>query len=339
MKRLCLGVVFFCSLTGNLRTSETHRPEDHAPAGVMGDHVHGLGEVMIGYHFMRMSTKGIQDGSKKLETRDVYSLGYSLAPSSMTETIHLVEAMWGLSRWATLMVTIPFLTKEMKEAHLHEESTNAHDTHAAPLRETIHLHAHQGSGLGDVSLNVLTPLVREERQRLVALMGLRLPTGTIEASSQEGFHNPYPMQFGSGTFDVTPTLTYALRTGRWSGGIQWGGVLRTGRNRFDYRLGHRGSLTGWGAFRPTRWMSLSVRLGAEIWGDVEGADPLIPPTTSPTADPKRQGGQLLEGALGTNLLLKKQRLSGEVTFPLTQNLHGPQMPRSWTATLGWQTTL
>lgn len=91
------------------------------------------------------------------------------------------------------------------------------------------------------------------------------------------------MPFGSGTLDVTPTITYALRTGR---------------SRFA------------SAPKPEATSKTPI--------------PSSPPDLTHR---QRQGGQLLEGALGTYLPLKKQRLSGELTFSLTQNLQTP-MPRS-----------
>ena len=43
------------------------RPDSHAPIGVMGDHTHSAGEVMLSYRFMRMSMEGNRDGTDHVD--------------------------------------------------------------------------------------------------------------------------------------------------------------------------------------------------------------------------------------------------------------------------------
>lgn len=61
----------------------------------------------------------------------------------------------------------------------------------------------------------------------------------------------------------------------------------------------------------------------------------------PTADPENYGGRRLEAFAGINLagqsgFLREHRLALEAAFPLYQDRNGPQMPRIWRLTLGWQ---
>jgi hypothetical protein len=48
-----------------------HRADSHAPVGVMGDHMHGKGEWMLSYHFMRMEIKNSRDGSSSISPEEI----------------------------------------------------------------------------------------------------------------------------------------------------------------------------------------------------------------------------------------------------------------------------
>ena len=43
---------------------------NHAPIGVMGDHMHSKGEIMFSYRFMNMLMKGNLNGEKKIGTQN-----------------------------------------------------------------------------------------------------------------------------------------------------------------------------------------------------------------------------------------------------------------------------
>ncbi len=49
------------------------RPDGHAPIGVMGDHTHGGGEVMLSYRFMDMRIQGNRDGTDEVSPEQVVS--------------------------------------------------------------------------------------------------------------------------------------------------------------------------------------------------------------------------------------------------------------------------
>ena len=57
-----LLTVLLLSLTFNATyaDSPSSRPDSHAPIGVMGDHGHKTGEVMLSYRFMAMDMQGLQ---------------------------------------------------------------------------------------------------------------------------------------------------------------------------------------------------------------------------------------------------------------------------------------
>jgi hypothetical protein len=174
--------------------------------------------------------------------------------------------------------------------------------------------------------------------------GVSFPTGSItekDATPAGSMRLPYPMQLGSGTFDLLPGLTYTGKTEGLSWGAQVLGTLRTGRNDEDWRLGHAWQLDGWLARPWLDWLSSSLRLHWRQWGDVQGADPVLNPRMVPTADPDLRAGRRLDVGVGLNFLVPRGALAGqrfavEATFPVYQHLDGPQLEQDWQVTAGWQ---
>ena len=50
---------------------------NHAPIGVMGDHMHSKGEIMFSYRFMNMLMKGNLNGEKRIGVTELSNLNYS----------------------------------------------------------------------------------------------------------------------------------------------------------------------------------------------------------------------------------------------------------------------
>lgn len=81
--------------------------------------------------------------------------------------------------------------------------------------------------------------------------GVSLPTGSIDeedevlapTGTRPTLTLPYPMQIGSGTYDLLPGLTYTGHYERMGWGAQYAGILRLNQNDEDYTLGDQHSLT------------------------------------------------------------------------------------------------
>jgi len=69
-------------------------------------------------------------------------------------------------------------------------------------------------------------------------------------------HLPYPMQPGSGTWDLLPGLTCLGRAAELSRGVQGVGVQRLGENDNDYLVA--------AAFAPQSGLLLGHRLALEV---------------------------------------------------------------------------
>ena len=96
-----------------------------------------------------------------------------------------------------------------------------------------------------------------------------------------------------------------------------------------------------GHFRWCDWFSQSLRVGAESWENIDGADPRLNPTLVPTADPDRRGGTRVDLGIGAEFqgqgdVLEGHRLAVERETPMYQDLDGPQLETDWVFTVGWQ---
>jgi len=223
---------------GTARVTGSHahhssRPDEHAPIGVMGDHTHGAGDVMFSYRYSRMSMRGHRDGTARVSTSAVLR-DYPISPTSMTMEMHMLGAMWAPNDHLTLMAMLPFQRLSMK--------------HRTRLGKSFTTRA---NGIGDVKLWGLVPLWAREDHTLHLNAGLSIPTGSISVKDDTPAGRqrlPYPMQLGSGTWDLLPGLTYYGRVGETTFGAQGLGILRTSRTVGTTAWGTPiGSMAGWPA--------------------------------------------------------------------------------------------
>lgn len=173
--------------------------------------------------------------------------------------------------------------------------------------------------------------------------GISIPTGSIEAEGGNGIL-PYPMQLGSGCFELMPGVTFYAVQSNWSFGAQTRTSIPMNENSRDYRRAPITSSTLWAAHRLNDWLSVSIRPLFESWGNIAGADEALNSEMAPTMHPRFQGGARGSLLVGSNLvipnrlgsLLAGHRLALELRFPIYQHLDGPQMALDWSVVAGWQ---
>ncbi|WP_198912296.1 hypothetical protein [Parvularcula mediterranea] len=129
MKRFSVAALALAStaLAPTLNPAFAHdgpHAADHAPIGVMADHRHKAGEVMVSYRFMRMEMEGNREGNDPLSPEEIATtvpnrfFGQPMQPPTlrvvpleMTMDMHMVGAMLGLTdritswRWAATLPT------------------------------------------------------------------------------------------------------------------------------------------------------------------------------------------------------------------------------------------
>jgi len=365
-RKLIIISILFSLTPAHAQHLSTARPDSHAPISVMGDHLHKKGEVMFSYRYMGMDMSmggmgheeshddmaimepGIEEHSADDHSMDMTDTDHlhdvtkahngvdhsdeftTLTDKhTMSMEMHMLEAMYGLSDDTSVMAMLPFWRNQMD-----------HGAHGATDEGSL---ITRNEGMGDLSLSVMQSIYQENAQRIHLTAGMSLPTGDIK--NTDIYHNgetrhPYMMTIGSGTFDFLPGVTYVGQSEDFSWGAQAQSVIRIGRNSEDYSLGNRYKTTGWGAWRISRWVSISSRLTGDFWQDVDGMDDKIT-ITSMMADPKSQAGRVLEAGIGFNIFVPEGALKGhrfgiEVGFPVTQDNDAGYGDQDWSLTAGWQ---
>ena len=326
------------------------RPDSHAPIAVMGDHIHKQGELMFSYRFMHMSMAGNRDGNDSLSPVEIATTvpnrfanppmmppTLRVVPLDMSMQMHMFGAMYAPSDRVTLMGMINYVEKEME-----------HLTFAGGMGETeLGRFTTKSSGIGDTTLSALIRVFDHGHDKLHATLGISLPTGSTDETAtvltpmnmRPELRMPYPMQLGSGSYDLITGLTWSRSGDRFGGGGQWRSTLRLADNSDDYRLGDEHTLTGWLSYALTHAVSASARVSYYDRGNIDGMDPLIMAPVS-TADPDRQGIQRFDFGLGANWVMpgNRHRLALELIAPVSERLDGPQLETDWQLVLGWQYT-
>lgn len=305
------------------------RPDSHAPIGVMGDHLMRKGEIMLSYRYMQMDMDGNRAGTDRV---DIPLPGYMVSPTGMTMGMHMLGGMYAPSDRLTLALMLPFTSISMD-----------HIRNMDGLPFTT-----ESSGLGDIKLASMYGLYARPGRDLIFNFTISAPTGSIDERDDLptmppiNAHLPYPMQLGSGTWDVTPGLTYVHLYSSWSWGAQGLYTIRTGSNNNGYTLGNRLDLSAWIAKKITQSTSLSFRLNGLDWDNIDGMDAkLLPMPTVPTKDPNLRAGTRIDALAGINFVtpgLKNLRLAAEAGAPVYQDLDGPQLETDLVFTLGAQFT-
>jgi len=335
------------------------RADAHGPIGVMGDHRHHEGELMLSYRYMRMQMEGNLIGQDSVSPNTIVTTvpnrffgmpmqppTLRIVPTEMSMDMHMLGAMFGVTDTITLMGMVPIIDKDMHlityKGAMGTNVLGDFDTHT--------------DGMGDVSLSALIGLYDQKtpqaEQHLNLMLGLSAPTGSITETGRvltpmgqtPVVRLPYAMQLGSGTWDFLPGITYTNRHGNLSFGAQYRGWVRLeDKNEEGYRLGDLHQVTGWAEYEWAPWVSNSIRLAYQTQDSIHGIDPEIVGPVQ-TANPDFYGGDRLDLLFGVNLIGQRgticgHRLAAEFGVPVYQNLNGPQMETDWTLTVGWQKTL
>lgn len=306
------------------------RADTHAPIGVMGDHTHDAGDVMLSYRYSRMHMDG--NRSRTTDESRTSLLGpppgrFPVLPDEMDMQMHMFGAMFAPHDRITLMGMLPLVNLRMKHVTAMGGRFNTESQH-----------------VGDVTTSALITVFHQGPHRVHLNAGVSFPTGEIRHRDDTPLGRqrlPYPMQTGSGTYDLMPGATYYGHGDSLSWGLQALGTVRTGRNSLGYRLGNRIEGTGWAALPLGDVVSVSARAKWSSWGNIIGNDDALNPNLVPTADPNRRGGHRLDLLAGVNLYvpigpLGKHRFALEAGFPAYQWLEGPQLETDWQVMFGWQ---
>jgi len=335
---------FVCCATDD---SYQARPDEHAPISVMGDHTHYKSGWMMSYRTMHMDMDGMRHGTDRVSSGDAFVEGYTVTPESMTMDMHMLGLMYAPTDKLTLMLMGNYT--EMKMDHRIFSQMGADMINNGDTKFTT-----ETSGIGDIKLGGLYRFYLKETRKAHLGLSLSLPTGSIDEKDQipamGGPANqqlPAPMQLGSGTYDLLPSLTYVQQFDNWSYGAQANAVIRLeSENDNGYRLGDVWGATTWVGTNLSEWIGLNTGLNYTYTSKLKGSQDDVG-TMGPngksvtTAYESNTGGERLDAIFGINLyvpsgILKGQRIAVDLRLPLWQDLNGYQLETDYMLTLGWQ---
>jgi len=351
-----LGPILFLLPVGLMAQTDgedhsQHEMAGHATHTGAADHIHHRhqqGDWMFEYRYMRMSMDGLLDGTDSVDSRDISgalpgtpptrdpSRAYMMAPVDMTMDMHMVMLMYGLTPRLSLMAMGSYLDNDMTMV-----------MHMPALDMTGDM---QTDGLGDSLLGAMYVL----DDAWTASISVSIPTGSVDEtvtmtmtgtnpmngavmSVTNTTRAPYPMQLGSGTWDLIPAITYARSRDQLGWGGQASYVWHTGENSEDYTAGDALEAFGWVKYAANNRLMLAGKLRVLDRDRVSGRDPALNPAMSPSADPAAQGGTWVDVSAGLNLFVGKGHSLGvEFGIPVYQDLNGPQLERDWIVSLTYQ---
>jgi len=319
IKAIAGAIALNLSIAAPTQAAQHHHQHGlSAPIGIMGDHVMPEGNWMLSYRLMSMTMEGNRTGTDRVATP---LPGYMVSPLSMDMDMHMLGGMYGYSDDVTIMVMAPFISNEMDMLMNMSSTTFSRDS----------------SGVGDVKLSAT---YKFGGNGSVLNAGLSLPTGSIDEKTQSPMMGggimqmPYPMQLGSGTFDLLLGATHVSGGHDMTWGVQGMATIRTGDNDNGYTLGNVINLNAWVSKSLTDTLAGSFRLNARDTDNIDGADPQINASMAPTGDPNLRGGTRVDAVVGINASFGIHTIGLEYAVPVHQDLDGPQLETDSVITLG-----
>lgn len=329
---------------GDVPEITVQSPLIHPAAGLMNEHLHDGGEIMVGLRFERFRYSGAnQAGTDTIADPAIVAAGYSARTEAMTMDMVMLDLMFAPTDNLTLMVMPHYMWHRMDMRGIDPAAGTGGGGHAGhgaghviPFGE---VHSHSTEGFGDTLVSASYRIARTPGFGAHATLGVGVPTGASDRKDADGKFVHYGMQPGSGTWDLEPSLTL---TGR-SGGIGWGAQAayrwRTrGHNGSGFAFGDKARATGWASYLLGADVGATARLEYVHEGKVLGHYNGPHNHTAPPDRQENYGGDAVTAGLGLNWLVpvasaRRPQLGAELAVPLYQDLNGIQAPQDWRLSL------
>ncbi len=311
------------------------RADTHGPAGTMSDHVHEKGGLMFGLMWMHEKYGGSnRQGTHKVSPQQIADAGYTVRDSSMTMDMAMLHVMYAPNDRVTLMLVPSWMRMAMTMEGLPAEMDMGDMDHDAAHAHTLmpgQRMSHSVEGIGDTQFGALVSL--STKPALSSHVGLMVsaPTGKVTRKNALGNYVHYMMQGGSGTWDVTPSVTVKGMTDQFGWGAQISYLLRMeDRNKAGFRFGNRLGATAWLSKPLGSHVSLAARIAYSDEGKIKGHYDGPHGHSSPPDRQENYGGQRIETGLGINTLVgERVRIGAEASVPVYQDLNGIQLPKRY----------
>lgn len=313
--------MFLAAVNAQAQSSNI-KASDHAPIGVMRDHVHRQGEFMASYRFSYMAMQGLAQGDDKLSMEEALQ-DYMMSPKEMVVKMHMLGVMYGVTDKFTLSAMTSFVEKDMQ---------NIHKITGNFKRET--------SDLSDSKVNTIYQFYNDNQNRLQFNLGLSLPSGNIN-KKHNGQRLAYAMQIGSGSYELLPGLSFSGHSANISYGAQINGNFKINHNDNGYKFGDSYNFTSWLARDLSNSLSISSRLDYTKSEAIEGNDISLNNMMMAGNNITKYDKEQLDLLLGSNFIftqdsLKGHRIALELGMPIYQRVDGPILESDFKIIAGWQ---
>jgi hypothetical protein len=312
----------------------------HPAAGLMNDHMHDGGELMLGLRFERSRLSGAnRSGTGAITDAEIVAAGYTTRTASMEMDMAMLDLMFAPNDKVTFMLMPMYMWHRMTMVGIDPMGGmggGGHGGHggghALGFGET---HSHGSEGFGDTLVSASYRLARSPHFGAHATLGVWAPTGASGRKNDDGTFVHYGMQPGSGTWDVEPSLTVHGREGPVGWGAQAAYRWRTeSANGSGFAFGDVARASGWASYLLASDLGATARLEWRHEGKVEGHYNGAHHHAAPADRQENYGGDMVSAGLGLNWLLpvggsKRPQLGAELSVPLHQDLNGIQAPQDW----------
>lgn len=317
----------------------------HPAAGLMNEHMHEGGELMVGLRWIRERHAGAnQSGTETVSDAEVFAAGYPVRAKAMTMDMIMLDLMYAPNDKVTFMVMPHWMRHEMTMVGIDPMSgmdmgltdMGAMDMPMAHsmlgFGETM---SHSSEGFGDTLVSASYRLVKKPHVEAHATLGVWVPTGSVSRTNADGTFVHYSMQGGSGTWDIAPSVTVSGSNGAYGWGAQAGYRWRTeSANASGFAFGDEAMVTAWTSYAASSDLSLTARVAWEHEGSILGEYNAAHRTASPSDRQANYGGDKVLLAGGVNVALpvggpRKPQIGIEAAVPVYQDLNGVQLPEDW----------
>tara|TARA_A100001011_G_scaffold321544_1_gene342553 strand:+ start:1053 stop:2510 length:1458 start_codon:yes stop_codon:yes gene_type:complete len=303
------------------------RPDYVFPVGVKGGKNMMPKKIMFGYKYGYMDMGCCKDSTSTVGQSFIKGLGFTMAPTDMEMDMHMFSAMYAVNNKFTVMSMLPYVKKEMQMQKISGMNTGK-------------LHKTSSSGIGDLSIAGLYKYSGKSTIKL----SLSLPTADDDEKDLNMMGAlktlPYPMQIGSGTYDVTLGYSYQNINQDWSYGAQLNFVKRFDYNSEDWKYGDRREASLWVAKPISNFFSFSLGLDAEHQDNVKGKSSQRNNNT-PTWNEYYHSHFRVSANIGLNFRLpkSKSRIGLQCGKPIYEDVDGPQMSPDFKCNFGVSTMM
>ena len=321
-KRILAKAFIISSCLFSFNSHAADRPDAHAPIGVKRDHVHKKGEYMLSYRFNFMKMKGLRKENDRI-TPSAALKEYKMAPLHMNMRMHAAGAMYGISDNFTISAMSSIIEKEMRSVNRMNQVSDK-----------------RASGFGDSMVNLAYAFLNNKNNNAQFNLGTSIPTGSIKKTSNNS-RLSYPMQLGSGSYEILPGISYTAYQNSFSYGGQLNAIFRVNDNNLGYRLGDSYNATSWISKKLNNSFSVSSRLNYTMNKKIKGSDASLNPTMLPPNNVVSHAAKKLDFLIGTNYIISKGKLEGhrlaiEAGAPIYQSYNAVRAEEDYKITLGWQ---